>query len=54
MFEFDKLTLQTRELLKENTYAVILLDLLMPGVDGFAVLEELGPMVSSPVVLVIW
>jgi len=38
------------ELLKENIYSVVLLDLLMPNVDGFGVLEGLT---SSPVVLVI-
>ena len=38
------------ELLKENVYSVVLLDLLMPNVDGFGVIEGLT---SSPVVLVI-
>src|SRR5213593_2666923 len=38
------------ELLKENLYSVVLLDLLMPNVDGFGVIEGLT---SSPVVLVI-
>ncbi|SRR5712691_12428118 len=38
------------ELLKENTYSVVLLDLLMPNVDGFAVVDGLP---SAPVVLVI-
>ena len=41
---------QALELLKENTYTVVLLDLLMPDVDGFGVLDCLQ---SSPVVLVI-
>jgi CheY-like chemotaxis protein len=40
------------ELLKENLYSVILLDLLMPVVDGYTVIEKLDSM-SSPVVLVI-
>lgn len=40
-------------LLKENSYAVVLLDLLMPNVDGFAVLDDLGSAISRPVVLVI-
>ena len=42
-------------LIKENQYAVILLDLLMPMLDGFGVLKTLdGPSLSSPpVVLVI-
>jgi CheY-like chemotaxis protein len=38
------------DLLKENIYSVILLDLLMPNVDGFGVLDGLT---STPVVLVI-
>ncbi|HEY8133873.1 MAG TPA: response regulator [Thermoanaerobaculia bacterium] len=38
------------ELLKENLYSVVLLDLLMPNVDGFGVIEGLT---YSPVVLVI-
>jgi CheY-like chemotaxis protein len=41
------------DLLKENSYAVILLDLLMPNVDGFGVLDKLDSAVSTPVVLVI-
>ena len=41
------------DLLKENSYAVVLLDLLMPNVDGFGVIENLGSAMSSPVVLVI-
>ena len=41
-------------LIKQHQYAVILLDLIMPVVDGFGVLEGLGPDVSPPpVVLVI-
>src|SRR2546430_16174490 len=42
-------------LIKENQYSVILLDLLMPVLDGFGVLSALdGPsMASPPVVLVI-
>lgn len=42
------------ELLQQNTYSVVLLDLLMPGTDGFAVLKKLSdPDVSSPVILVV-
>ncbi len=42
-------------LIKQHSYAVILLDLIMPEVDGFAVLEALEPVkrASPPVVLVI-
>ena len=40
-------------LLQQNSYAVVLLDLLMPNVDGFGVLDELESAVSTPVVLVI-
>jgi CheY-like chemotaxis protein len=41
------------DLLKENSYSVVLLDLLMPNVDGFGVIESLGSAASMPVVLVI-
>ena len=42
-------------LIRENEYAVVLLDLLMPGINGFAVLESLNREATSsqPVVLVI-
>ncbi len=42
-------------LLRQNSYAVVLLDLLMPGIDGFTVLERLRaePPASPAVVLVI-
>jgi DNA-binding response OmpR family regulator len=41
------------ELLRENTYAVVLLDLLMPDVNGFGVLDALGDGDAAPVVLVV-
>ena len=43
------------ELLKQNRYAVILLDLLMPVTDGFQVLEAMASdeLHSPPVVLVV-
>ncbi|HEX6177688.1 MAG TPA: response regulator, partial [Thermoanaerobaculia bacterium] len=41
------------DLVRENRYAVILLDLLMPHPDGFAVLDELDSPQSLPVVLVV-
>jgi twitching motility two-component system response regulator PilH len=46
---------QAIELLRLHRYAVVLLDLIMPGVDGFAVLETMkhDPSLSSPVVLVL-
>ena len=44
---------QALELLKEHRYAVVLLDLLMPNVDGFGVIENLETAISTPVVLVI-
>ena len=45
---------QALQLIRENTYAVVLLDLLMPGVDGFAVLEALGrDETQPPIVLVV-
>ncbi len=44
---------QALDLLKENSYSVVLLDLLMPKIDGFGVIEKLGSAISTPVVLVI-
>jgi CheY-like chemotaxis protein len=43
------------DLLREHPYAVVLLDLLMPALDGFGVLDALKtePIQSSPVVLVL-
>lgn len=42
------------ELIRERNYAVVLLDLLMPGLDGFAVLDALtAPGMPSPVILVV-
>jgi CheY-like chemotaxis protein len=45
---------QAIDLLRQHSYAVVLLDILMPGADGFAVLEAMveqsGP---APVVLVV-
>ena len=44
---------QALELLREHRYAVVLLDLLMPNVDGFGVIENIETAISTPVVLVI-
>jgi DNA-binding response OmpR family regulator len=45
---------QAVDLLRENTYSVIVLDLLMPGIDGFGVLDAVGERDGqSPVVLVV-
>ena len=43
------------ELLKQHSYSVVLLDLMMPRVDGFGVIEHLckHPPARKPVVLVI-
>ena len=41
------------DLLRENSYAVILLDLLMPIADGFAVLEAMEQSVAAPSVVLI-
>ena len=43
------------ELLNENQYAVVLLDLMMPKVNGFSILDRLssGELASPPVVLVV-
>jgi two-component system response regulator TctD len=40
-------------LMAVQPYSVILLDLLMPNVDGFAVLEAMAPREAQPVVIVI-
>ena len=45
---------QALALLRENRYAVVLLDLQMPGIDGFGVLEAIDPSeADAPVVLVV-
>jgi DNA-binding response OmpR family regulator len=41
------------DLLAERRYAVIVLDLIMPNVDGFGVLDGMQGMGDSPVVLVL-
>src|SRR5204863_768694 len=41
------------DLLKEHRYSVVLLDLLMPNVDGFGVIDNLDSAISTPLVLVI-
>jgi DNA-binding response OmpR family regulator len=41
------------ELLTANEYAVVLLDIMMPNVDGFAVLDALRTRNAEPVVLVV-
>lgn len=41
------------ELLRERRYTVIVLDLIMPVVDGFGVLEGMDGIEDSPVVLVL-
>ena len=40
-------------LLSEHRYSVVLLDLLMPNVDGFGVLDAMKDDVNPPIVLVI-
>ncbi|MEA2462840.1 MAG: hypothetical protein QOJ98_587 [Acidobacteriota bacterium] len=41
-------------LLSENAYSVVLLDILMPGVNGFEVLDAIDPTAANaPVVLVV-
>lgn len=40
-------------LLRENRYAVLLLDIMMPHVDGFAVLDAIAQDATPPVVLVV-
>jgi CheY-like chemotaxis protein len=42
------------DLLRENAYSVVLLDILMPELNGFEVLDAIGTeMLSAPVVLVV-
>jgi DNA-binding response OmpR family regulator len=43
------------DLLRQYQYAVVLVDLMMPEIDGFALLDQIGggEVVSPPVVLVI-
>ncbi len=40
-------------LINETSFDCMLLDLMMPGMDGFEVLEEMGKMVNVPPVIVI-
>jgi CheY-like chemotaxis protein len=40
-------------LLSENRYSVVLLDLLMPNIDGFGVLDTLAGHAHPPIVLVV-
>jgi CheY-like chemotaxis protein len=41
------------ELLRENRYAVVLLDVMMPVVDGFGVLDAIDHESNPPIVLVV-
>jgi len=41
------------DLIETRQYAVVVLDLIMPVIDGFAVLEKLATVTPRPVVLVI-
>ena len=41
------------DLLRDNRYSVVLLDIMMPGVDGFAVLDAINHQEHAPVVLVV-
>ncbi len=42
------------DLIQQNSYSVVLLDLMMPVVDGYTVLQRLSdPAMPSPVVLVV-
>ena len=44
---------QALEMIREKDYGVMLLDLMMPDVDGFQVLEELKKSENSPVAVVL-
>jgi DNA-binding response OmpR family regulator len=41
------------DLLRENTYSVVLLDLLMPGVNGFAVLDAIDDHAAAPPIVLV-
>lgn len=41
------------ELLREHHYSIVLLDLMMPNVDGFEVLDAIGNGTNPPIVLVV-
>ena len=40
-------------LLKNHSYDVLLLDIVMPGMDGIAVMRKMKPDPSSPVIIVL-
>ena len=44
---------QTLEMIRDKDYGVVLLDLMMPDMDGFQVLQELNKSENSPVALVL-
>ena len=44
---------QALELLRQNHYGVILVDLLLPKVDGFGVIEAIDPADYPPIVIVV-
>lgn len=44
---------EAMELLRQHSYGVVILDLFMPGIDGFAVLDMLDKESLQPVVLVV-
>ena len=39
--------------IREKRYSVVLLDLMMPGVNGFDVIKELEPLLDAPPVIVV-
>lgn len=41
------------KLISENTYDIVLLDLMMPVLDGFQVLEQLQQKATKPIVFVL-
>jgi CheY-like chemotaxis protein len=44
---------QALEMIRDTNYAVVLLDLMMPEMDGLQVLEELKKMSNSPAAVVL-
>jgi DNA-binding NtrC family response regulator len=44
---------QALEMIRETDYGVLVLDLMMPGIDGFQVLEELKKIENGPIAIVL-
>ncbi len=51
--DFAQDGLQALEMIRDQEYGVVLLDLMMPGMDGFQVLEELRKLDNEPAAIVL-